>query len=540
MNNEKWYTRKAKQPMGSYDAVRKRYFNSDSNKWVSRISVNDIKGDYKRFEFYLFDDRVIKKHFDYSNVDRIGKFLDLIFKRGKAREGKGLDNWIYIEVKEVNQLLGESYREDFIGKLIELDAIEVKVLTTSKYDAKKKLLVYRLSDNILAGKRREVLITNTKVKKFCNRGSQQVKQLDDKGFVAHEIASAKRITLKKYDLSKLVLNRIEDKQYNDTIRLDFDYITNAEKKDILFYKDKQSKKQREKWDNQYLNQYKTQFRNDYNLLENDLIAIKNNDVDTHHFSIDSYGGRLYNIITSKQKDFRKLMQIDGEDIVEIDMKNGYVSMFYTLCKRLVEPQFKNDKFNKLLKGIKNRDVFEFLDNYEIVFSKDSQIDFYFHAGIKVNKMTLLGGNQNESRLYMKGLVLWLLNSHTGYGEDKRYVDEQFSKEELGNAIFTKGGYQLIKDIKSLTIPSYERIYGRVRDLDSVSHNVFKNVSLMLNEMEVSIMQNIFKELIKRDIPYLSIFDGIVVKESDVTPVKNVLKTVLYHIDDSINFRVKKI
>ena len=48
MNNEKWYTRKAKQPMGSYDAVRKRYFNSDSNKWDSRISVNDIKGDYKR------------------------------------------------------------------------------------------------------------------------------------------------------------------------------------------------------------------------------------------------------------------------------------------------------------------------------------------------------------------------------------------------------------------------------------------------------------------------------------------------------------
>jgi len=54
------------------------------------------------------------------------------------------------------------------------------------------------------------------------------------------------------------------------------------------------------------------------------------------------------------------------------------------------------------------------------------------------------------------------------------------------------------------------------------------------------MQSVFKELIKRDIPYLSIFDGIVVKESDVTPVKNVLKTVLYHIDDSINFRVKKI
>ena len=540
MNNEKWYTRKSKQSMGSYDAVRKRYFNSDSNKWVSRISVKDIKGDYKRFEFYLFDDRVIKKHFEYSNIDRIGKFLDLIFKRGKAREGKGLDNWIYIEVKEINQLLGEKYREDFIAKLIEVNAIETKVLTSSKYDAKKKLLVYRLSSNILDGKRREVLITNTKVRKFCNRTFEQVKRLDNSGFVAHEIASAKRITLKKYDLSKLVLDRIEDKQYIDNIRLDFDYITNAEKKDILFYKDEISNKQREKWDNQYLNQYKTEFRRDYNLLENDLIAIKNNDVDTHHFSIDSYGGRLYNIITSKQKDFRKLMQIDGEDVVEIDMKNGYVSMFYELCKRLVQPEYKNDRFNKLLKGVKERDVFEFLDNYEIVFSKDSEIDFYFHAGIKVNKMTLLGGNKSESRLYMKGLVLWLLNSKTDYGINKQYIDEEYTKEELGNAIFTKGGYQLIKDIKSLTIPSYERIYGRVRDLDSVSHYAFKNLSLMLNEMEVSIMQSVFKELINRKIPYLSLFDGILVKANDITPVKNVLKTVVYHVDDSVNFRIKKI
>lgn len=528
-NTNKWYSRKPIKAMGYYDAKRKRYFNSDSNKWVSRISVVDIKGEYKRYEFYHFDDRIIKKHFEYHNVDRVGKFLDILFKRGKAREGKGLNFWIYIEVRELNQLLGEQYRESIIDKLVLLDVIERDVLSTSKYNAYKKLYIYKLSDSILNGKRREVNITNTKVRKFCNKSYQSLLKLDNDGFVKHEIDTAKRITLKDFDLSKLILDRIEEKKYIDHLKLDFDYITNAEKKEIL-----------KRWDINYENEYRKEFIRDFNHLQNDLTAIRNNDTDKQHFSYDEYGGRLYNIITSKQKEFRKLIQIDGEDIIEVDMKNGYVSMFYTLCKRLVQPEYKNNHFNKLLKQIKRRDVFDFLDNYEIVFSKDSQIDFYFHAGIKVNKMTLLGGKQNESRLYMKGLVLWLLNSHNEYGNDKLYVDKQFTKEELGNAIFTEGGYQLIKDIKDITIPSYEKIYGRFRDLDKQSHFVFKNLSRMLMEMEVNIMQSVFRELIKRDIPYLSIFDGIIVKESNVKAVENILKVVLYHLDDTINFRIKKI
>jgi hypothetical protein len=185
-------------------------------------------------------------------------------------------------------------------------------------------------------------------------------------------------------------------------------------------------------------------------------------------------------------------------------------------------------------------VFDFLEDYQVVFSNTSEVDFYFHAGVKVNKMTLLGGNKSQNRLYMKGLVLWLLNSHIEYGNDRLYVDEQFTKDELGERIFTKGGWDFIKEVKTLVIPQFEGIYGNIRDLESPSHYTFKNLNLLLNKMEVGIMQNIFRELIKRDIPYLSIFDGVIVKQSNVKAVKNAINTALYDIDDTISFKVKNI
>ena len=134
MNNSKWYSRKKIKPMGYYDKGKKQYYNADSNKWVSRISIKDIKGEYKRLEFYEYDDRAIKSDFGYANIDRVGKLLDILFKRGRAREGKGLDFWIYIEAKELNQLLGEHYREDILNHLIENDIIESKLLGKSQYD----------------------------------------------------------------------------------------------------------------------------------------------------------------------------------------------------------------------------------------------------------------------------------------------------------------------------------------------------------------------------------------------------------------------
>ena len=532
--------------MGYYDTVKKKYYNSDSNRWVSRCSVKDIEGEYKRLEFYPYDDREIKKDYGYENIDRVGKLLDILFKRGRNRKGKGLDYWIYIEVRELNQLLGEHYREKILEKLIERGIIESKVLGRSKYNFYKEIKVYKLSPKLIDGKSREVIITHTKVKKFCNRASQKIKAIDKEGFIQYEIETSKRVTLKNMDMDKAVLERIEDRQYVDNLKLNFDYITNAEKKEIG---KKYNPNALGDWDTAYINRYKKDFLKDFKLLKDNIDSIKRNDIDSDLFSFDDYGrkevtqeygSRLYNIITSKQREFRRAILIDGQEIAEVDMKNGYVSMFYRLCDIMVNPKHENNSIRGLLKDVKNRNVHDFLRDYQVIFSKESQVDFYFHAGVKVNKTTLLGGNKNQNRLYMKGLVLWLLNSHTDYGNDRLYVDGQFTKDELGERIFTKGGWDFIKEVKTLTIPQFEGIYGNIRDLDSTSHYTFKNLNLLLNKMEVGIMQKIFRELIKRDIPYLSIFDGVIVKQSNVKAVRNTIEARLSEIDNTITFKVKNI
>ena len=66
-------------------------------------------------------------------------------------------------------------------------------------------------------------------------------------------------------------------------------------------------------------------------------------------------------------------------------------------------------------------------------------------------------------------------------------------------------------------------------------NVVMNVNMLEAAYEMGVQKFLF--ISSNTVYPLTDFP---VKESDVTPVKNVLKTVLYHIDDSINFRVKKI
>ena len=70
----KWYNRKRLYEYGYYDNKKKRYYNEDSGKWVSRLNKKVIEEKYIRYEFSVYDDRQIQRDFDYKVVDRVGKF----------------------------------------------------------------------------------------------------------------------------------------------------------------------------------------------------------------------------------------------------------------------------------------------------------------------------------------------------------------------------------------------------------------------------------------------------------------------------------
>ena len=73
---------------------------------------------YIRYEFSVYDDRQIQRDFDYSVVDRVGKFLFLIYKKCVEIKRRNEDKWVFIESKEIESLLGVNVYKDRLNKLI--------------------------------------------------------------------------------------------------------------------------------------------------------------------------------------------------------------------------------------------------------------------------------------------------------------------------------------------------------------------------------------------------------------------------------------
>ena len=80
MSEYNWYIRDKKYKYGDY-IKGKGYYNEDSGKWVSRLNKKIIVEKYIRYEFSNWDDKKILYEFGWSYVDRVGKFLFLIFKK---------------------------------------------------------------------------------------------------------------------------------------------------------------------------------------------------------------------------------------------------------------------------------------------------------------------------------------------------------------------------------------------------------------------------------------------------------------------------
>ena len=113
-----WYEKEEINKMNDYKVINGngRYWNEDSGKWVGNKIKYEIDEKYIRYEFSVYDDRQIKRDFEYSLVDRIGKFLFLIYKKcieikRRMYEGK-LKKWREGERKKAFFVLKKLLRKE--------------------------------------------------------------------------------------------------------------------------------------------------------------------------------------------------------------------------------------------------------------------------------------------------------------------------------------------------------------------------------------------------------------------------------------------
>ena len=124
----KWYNRERKYYYGYYDKENRLYYNEDSNKWVSRLNNKVIIEKYIRYEFSCYDDKKIVLDFGWSNIDRVGKYLFLIFKKSIERYKRFGDKWVYLDkINDEIKLLGNGKSKEIVNRLIELRLIESKI-----------------------------------------------------------------------------------------------------------------------------------------------------------------------------------------------------------------------------------------------------------------------------------------------------------------------------------------------------------------------------------------------------------------------------
>jgi hypothetical protein len=127
------------------------------------------------------------------------------------------------------------------------------------------------------------------------------------------------------------------------------------------------------------------------------------------------------------------------------------------------------------------------------------------------------------------------------GNDDYYSEE--TREEMMPFIlkyskefpekFEKRTLDLIEKIKNSDL-NFKLVGGK----DIRGYLRYKNMSRVLMGMEVIIMKGIWKRLIDKGINYVSLYDGMMVKKSDVEVVLDIVSSELSGFNSCIRLKVK--
>ena len=522
--NYNWYSRYRKYKYGDYKVIDGKgyYYNEDSGKWVNRLNKKVIEEKYIRYEFSIYDDRDIEKEFGWSFIDRVGKFIFLLYKSGLENERIRGSKYVFVDSRDVVYgILGSGYREIIKRLDEELNIIDLKF---GKGKFGKVKVEYKLNDLFFSSNcyRRVVYIRNSRLTRFLDR--YYAREFEGNKYIKYEIDCCKRLSLEYNDSG---INMLLEKRLNRILQQEY------YEKDWDFLSLKERSKKSAGWSNERKQEYIRVGRSSFELLKLDIDNCKNGGFTFRGFSVDNkFSGRINNIVNSKMKEFRSLLKLDEQNLIEYDMVNGYVSLLYRVFKGVRDLKKGESLFNdKIVECLGDLNGNDFLNKYSMCFegNLEERIDFYKKVGLDLGDIEYIVGD--DKRAYIKGLILYLINGEVSDGKRKNYLDGRFSYNEIMEFIFGSDCFKAINKIKSsvLDFKFGDTFYG---------YETFKNMSKILMYMEVVIMKGIWDELIKRNIAYISLYDGMLIKKSERHLINTIAENRLVGIDSCIRMSYK--
>lgn len=501
---------------------------------------------YKIYEFEYFDLNQIEQEFGKARVYGVGKFISKLYKRTISfkdvdEEDGYLINkgFVYLSKIEIERYLGYNRKNgefewlSIINKLSKRGFVQYRREGSNPYDFNKKLWYFRLNDEFYRCKKTFVDIQSKTLNKWLDKkNTAYISKLSKnslKGedvFLLYEFEVCTKTDLNIQELDLVIDQRINSKlkEYRD--KLEWSWLGEKSKSKILNkLMDEEKFKER----------YKSILIQKYQILTSDLDYLKSKqffELSVDYFRRDSYGYRIYNIYSRCIREYRDYIKIEGEDTVEIDLKNSMISMFYFFIKCL---------------------------NHQSNFSKFTIIKEVYHK-LKESH----GGELNSNRMGLLYLERWdyILNYGSGFGSD--YYN--FLREESGLSYLSRNSFKDLLwlvlfgrdsqlqgtklegnsyyEIKQLMLGDSRFLVDDLRGISLYNKGIknyryYKNTSLILHTLERNIMDLVSHQMISKGYMYISLFDSFIVKKSQAKEIMGYLNNTLGGIDKVFRFREKK-
>jgi hypothetical protein len=532
-----------------YDKENKRYWNDEKRKWVKyKLKDRKVKKNNKfyRYEFEYFGKKECELLFEEISCDRILKFIDLVYRRyvyNKSSNGliKYLNgDFVRILIKDCEGIIGNNkinyldteFRvwEYVLRVLDDNEIIEVDWKGKSDYDKNKVLWWVRLDKKFIKCKKKRILISDISLIRYLERKNNKIlEKLDKRNKWELECCKLLSIDLTEKELDDIIDKRYLSKKEEKIDRLKWEILSGksdkSEKKKILnsWVNNFSDSWYFDYYDEEYKDILKKEFENFKDILNN----IKKDNYENDRFFVNNeFDGRYYNIISNLNRDYRKKLKLDNEEIVEIDIRNSYISLFFCLVGFLVEydkeRSFSIDVFKEIKSRCKGKWGFDFYNYYnDFVFNLD-KVDFYKIIGIKLFGVR----SKKYSRNYIKEIVNRIINS-SDLVLNKWNVNG-LNIRDIKSRIFMDDGMEFIDELKSIDLLD---IFENVKN-----YRKYKNLNILVGRLESEVMRRCMDILIDNNIKFISLFDSFLLRKVDVDKVLYTLNEVLKLYGNKLKFK----
>lgn len=466
------------------DVVTKLYYDAIDERWCKKKSKKVFldDGEVVLFDFTFYGLDKLKNSFGVKLYEKVGVFLTRQYRLQLFR-GKDIDRqFVYWSFDDLEDILGYKCVH-VLTKLIELGLIDVQV-EKSKYDKGKFTRLIRLKNGFMGANDETYKISSIK-----NKTYEEIVKAFYKKFQISDEAILKSIE-ETLCSSALIL---KDKQFvfneifNDRILKDISCLENkyARAEDIKSAKDRQENK----------DEFRARYFVFLERYLNGVVELQSMKTDEEkraylEVKVQSFGKRISHAFSNMPKEFRKNLKIDGEDVVEIDIKSSQASFLYIIIQNWFKGKYRDkDKISIPY-------FFKFRFN---IISSVHGFDLYKYMANKIYGLGWIKSNP-KARTEMKNLFYKLIFGNPAYSI------KGIPRREIVSDLF---GFEMFEFLESLSL----------EDLGLEVDQKYKNLSALLQREEANFMRSVMKKLESKKIMFIPVYDSLIVKQSNAEQVK---------------------